>query len=113
MKLENNPCNLCVPTAVKSIVRKASSLYFRLVGRKWTSHLSPLYPPYHVHGFSPDTLGNMLQKTGFRVLKLADTQFGMSGMKMYHPILRLGMQLTKWFSRELNSGEGLEAYITK
>ncbi len=66
-----------------------------------------------MHGFSPDTLGKMLQKAGFRVLKLADTQYGMSGMKMYHPILRSGMQLAKWFSGKLNSGEGLEAYTTK
>lgn len=96
-----------------SIVRKASNLYFRLMRRKWTSNLSPLYPPYHVHGFAPKTLGEILWRTGFRVLKLSTCQYGMSGMQMYQPVLRLGVRVAKWFSRRFNSGEGLEAYATK
>jgi 2-polyprenyl-3-methyl-5-hydroxy-6-metoxy-1,4-benzoquinol methylase len=96
-----------------SVYHKITNLYFKLKGRKWVSNLSPLYSPYRMHGFAPKTLNIILQKTGFRVLKLSTCQYGISGIQMYNPFLRLSVQVVRWFSRRFNSGEGLEAYATK
>ncbi len=96
-----------------SLVHKVSNLYFKLLGKKWTANLSPLYPSYHVHGFSPKTLKRMLEKARFRVLELSVYSGSNSGMDMYHPILRLGRQAILWLSHIIGAGSALQVYATK
>lgn len=54
-----------VPNA-EALPYRLANLYLRVRGSDWvTSSMSPLNPPYHLYGFSSQTLGRYLNATGF------------------------------------------------
>lgn len=48
---------------------RAADLYFRLKGLTWSSRLSPFHPPFHRFGFTRRSLTELLERSGFRVLR--------------------------------------------
>jgi SAM-dependent methyltransferase len=53
-----------VPNEGDGIYFRAANLYFKLLGRDWTSHLAPTFSPFHVLGFSRRSLGVLLRRFG-------------------------------------------------
>lgn len=50
-----------------SLTMRAGNLFMKARGRKWVVNMSPTFAPYHVVGFSPQSLKSALEKTGFRI----------------------------------------------
>ena len=50
---------------------RAADLYFRMKGLAWSSRLSPFHPPFHRFGFTRRSLMYVLERSGFRVLRMA------------------------------------------
>jgi 2-polyprenyl-3-methyl-5-hydroxy-6-metoxy-1,4-benzoquinol methylase len=63
-----------VPNADASILWVADRV-FRLLGRPWSSRLSPLHAPFHSMGYSPKSLRYILESNGFDLV-YADTYSG-------------------------------------
>jgi SAM-dependent methyltransferase len=53
-----------------SLMSRAGNMYMRLMGKDWATNLSPTFPPFHVVGFCPRSLERLLERTGFRPIKL-------------------------------------------
>lgn len=53
-----------------SLAMTLGNLYMRIRGRDWCVNLSPTFPPFHVVGFTPNSLRRALQTTGFAVVRL-------------------------------------------
>jgi SAM-dependent methyltransferase len=49
---------------------RIGNLYLRVQGRDWVVNLAPTFPPYHVQGFNPDSLRQLLKRVGFEVTEL-------------------------------------------
>ncbi|MEW5739582.1 MAG: class I SAM-dependent methyltransferase [Myxococcota bacterium] len=52
------------------LTARVGNLDFRAQGRPWAMNLSPTFPPFHVVGFSPESLRFALELVGFEVLAL-------------------------------------------
>jgi SAM-dependent methyltransferase len=50
-----------------SLTMRAGNLYMKTRRRKWVINMSPTFAPYHVVGFSPQSLRFALEKAGFRI----------------------------------------------
>lgn len=60
-----------VPNEVTSLVNIVGNIYVRsFYGKNWTMSLSPTFSPYHVVGFSPESLSYALDETGFDIITL-------------------------------------------
>ncbi len=53
-----------------SLASRIGNVYMGLRGLRWAVNLSPTFPPYHVVGFCPVSLRELLRRTGFRPLRL-------------------------------------------
>jgi hypothetical protein len=42
---------------------------FRLLGKNWSSRLSPLHPPFHSLGYSPKSLKYLLENNNFKIIE--------------------------------------------
>lgn len=51
-----------------SLLLKAADIYFRMIGLKWSSRLSPLHPPFHKYGYSKKSLRYLFNKSGYEVV---------------------------------------------
>jgi SAM-dependent methyltransferase len=49
---------------------RIGNLYLRAQGRDWVVNLAPTFPPYHIQGFNPVSLRQLLQRVGFQVTAL-------------------------------------------
>ena len=58
-----------------SIMNRVAQAYFKLQGSAFTEMLAPTFPPYHVLGFSPRTIQRILEKTGFRVVRIEHVNY--------------------------------------
>jgi SAM-dependent methyltransferase len=58
-----------VPNAASNTLRIIDA-YFRLRGRRWSSRLSPMHPPFHEYGYTPRSLSLLSEKAGFEVVKM-------------------------------------------
>jgi SAM-dependent methyltransferase len=52
-----------------SLMSRVGNAYMRLRGTDWAVNLSPTFPPYHVVGFCPSSLHELLGRVGFRPLE--------------------------------------------
>jgi 2-polyprenyl-3-methyl-5-hydroxy-6-metoxy-1,4-benzoquinol methylase len=96
-----------------SAVYTLSDYYFKIAGSKWTSHLAPLFPPYHLYGFSKETLTKMLMKAGFSVFftESYSSHDAAIGFKNYC-ISLIRKQILK-IENKIGSGDILLAYAAK
>jgi SAM-dependent methyltransferase len=53
-----------------SLWTRVGNAYMHARRREWAINLSPTFPPFHVVGFCPASLGTALAKTGFSVVSL-------------------------------------------
>lgn len=50
-----------------SLYNIVGNLYFKFLGRNWVTNLSPTFSPYHVQGFTKNSIKTILLKTGFKI----------------------------------------------
>jgi len=55
-----------------SLYNRIGNLYFRTLGKNWVTQLSPTFAPYHVQGFTKNSMRTLLLRTGFK-LEYLDT----------------------------------------
>jgi SAM-dependent methyltransferase len=53
-----------------SFLLRIVDVFYALIGKGWSSRLSPLHPPFHSVAFSPRSLRHLLQSEGFDILRL-------------------------------------------
>lgn len=56
-----------VPNADASLL-KLADLLFRIIGKSWSSRLSPLHAPFHSLGYSQKSLRYLLEHNGFNIV---------------------------------------------
>ena len=52
-----------------SLMSRVGNAYMRARGTDWAVNLSPTFPPYHVVGFCPMSLRQLLEREGFRLVQ--------------------------------------------
>lgn len=57
-----------VPNA-DSFLLWIADFVFRLLGKNWSSRLSPLHPPFHSLGYSPKSLKYLLENNNFKIIE--------------------------------------------
>jgi SAM-dependent methyltransferase len=62
-------CYIEVPNADASLLKVVDKIY-RLIGRSWSSRLSPLHPPFHSIGFTKKSIIRLLKNSGFDVIEM-------------------------------------------
>jgi len=79
-------CYIEVPNADASLLKVVDKIY-KLIGRGWSSRLSPLHPPFHSIGYTSRSIIALLENSGFHVIEIKtfsgrnrghqiDTRFG-------------------------------------
>jgi SAM-dependent methyltransferase len=99
-----------------SLTSRLGNSYQYLKGTDWAINLSPSFPPYHVVGFCPASLRELLGRTGFQPLQLqlhrwnstlpspkglreTIERIGVEGALSLGKLLEMGMGLTCWAMR--------------
>jgi len=99
-----------------SLMSRVGNAYMRARGTDWAVNLSPTFPPYHVVGFCPVSLRQLLEREGFRpmqftlhrwknALRPANSVFGKFERIGFGAVLSLGkavgmgMGITCWAIR--------------
>lgn len=98
-----------------SLYHFIGNLYYRIMGKNWVTQLSPTFSPYHVQGFTKNSIKCLLAKMGFRIehLKLYPGRALLphSGFKEF--IEYLGVVIMRGTSKLLNMGRILEVEARK
>ena len=93
-----------------SLTMKVGSMYLRARGRDWSVNLSPTFAPFHVVGFSPDSLTRILNSVGFRVHTLGVPKWNNDlppakslGQKFEH----LALNIVQRVGQRVGMGDGI------
>jgi SAM-dependent methyltransferase len=54
----------------KGLIFKAGNFYQKIRGRRWCVNLAPTFPPFHLFGFSPQSLPKLLALEGLELKKM-------------------------------------------
>jgi SAM-dependent methyltransferase len=82
---------------------RAGNAYLRFRGKKWCVNLSPTFPPYHVVGFCPRSLRQLLTQAGFEILHLSSPPWRSTLPRA----LLFGRQIDEWLVNLLLRASGL------
>jgi len=98
-----------------SLTTAAANLYRRLQGRNWAQNLSPTFPPYHVVGFTPKSLRDALNSSGFRVHTLKINQYAPInlGAAPFRRVEQAASIVIQILAAKLGRGDGLECWAIK
>jgi len=97
----------------ESLVFYLSNLYFKLTRSQWTANLSPLFPPYHIGGYTPKTLRYILEGARFKVEWMTTNVGSNDGMTAYHPLLAKTRENLLIIADKFNRGVQLEVVASK
>ncbi|MBT9585607.1 class I SAM-dependent methyltransferase [bacterium] len=89
------------------LVARIVNGYYRLLGTRWVTHLSPMHPPFHLYEFSPLSFEKAAGRLGLTVLEVDRQVCEVFHLPRFlHRLLRrcmaatnTGMQLTVWLAR--------------
>jgi 2-polyprenyl-3-methyl-5-hydroxy-6-metoxy-1,4-benzoquinol methylase len=93
-----------------SVPLRLGNLYMRCRGRRWATNLSPTFPPYHVVGFTPQSLRRALETTGFRVVELSTPRWTNALFKSrsaWESLELRGLAAASWLGSKMGSGDGI------
>jgi len=62
-------CYIEVPNADASLLKVVDKIY-KVIGRGWSSRLSPLHPPFHSIGYTKKSIITLLKNSGFNVIHI-------------------------------------------
>lgn len=68
--LQPNGCLFFDAPNEDGLYMRLGNLYMRLRGKDWVVVMAPTFPPYHVQGFNPNSLRQLLNRAGFVVKDL-------------------------------------------
>jgi 2-polyprenyl-3-methyl-5-hydroxy-6-metoxy-1,4-benzoquinol methylase len=94
----------------ESLTMTLGNFYMRIRGRDWRINLSPTFSPYHVVGFTPDSLRRALKATGFDVVRMTGPRWSNSlpqprGLTAF--IEHRGLTAASWLGCKLGVGDGI------
>lgn len=92
------------------------NLYMRLLGRDWVVTLAPTFPPYHVQGFNPQSIREIMRRADFSIEKL--DIFGVVceqlGEKSFRKKLEFaGARFVNGIGRTINRGSYMSVWAQK
>jgi 2-polyprenyl-3-methyl-5-hydroxy-6-metoxy-1,4-benzoquinol methylase len=92
------------------------NVYLRLLGKDWVINMAPTFPPYHVQGFNPRSLTELIKRAGFKVDKL--TILGSVCPFTGVPTLRKKLEYSvakavNWVGNKTGSGIYMELWARK
>jgi 2-polyprenyl-3-methyl-5-hydroxy-6-metoxy-1,4-benzoquinol methylase len=93
-----------------SLSMTLGNLYMRVRGRDWCVNMSPTFSPYHVVGFTPDSLRRALKSTGFDVVRMTKPRWSNSLPQprgLTEAIERKGLTAASWLGCKLGRGDGI------
>jgi 2-polyprenyl-3-methyl-5-hydroxy-6-metoxy-1,4-benzoquinol methylase len=93
-----------------SLTMTLGNLYMRIRGRDWCVNMSPTFSPFHVVGFTPDSLRRALKATGFAVIQMTKPRWSNAlpqprGLTEF--IERKGLTVASWLGGKLGLGDGI------
>ncbi len=62
-------CYIEVPNADATLLRFVD-LIFKLLGKDWSSRLSPIHPPFHSIGYTRNSLNKLIEDSGYEILEV-------------------------------------------
>jgi 2-polyprenyl-3-methyl-5-hydroxy-6-metoxy-1,4-benzoquinol methylase len=94
----------------ESLTMTLGNLYMRIRGRDWRINLSPTFSPFHVVGFTPNSLRRALDASGFAVVQMTNLRWfnalpqprGLTGF-----IEQKGLVAASWLGAKLGLGDGI------
>lgn len=95
---------------------KLGNLYMRLRGKDWVVTLAPTFPPYHVQGFNPKSLKNLVEKSDFELKELKN--FGDISQQTGDQTLRKkieynGAKFVNWLGKFVGQGMYMSVWAQK
>ncbi|MBI5145297.1 MAG: class I SAM-dependent methyltransferase [Candidatus Omnitrophica bacterium] len=72
-----------------SLLLQAINIYYRLKGKNWSAHLSPLHYPYHCYGYNTSSLKLLCELNGFNAIRFFIFSIGLRGFRIQNK--------TNWF----------------
>lgn len=95
---------------------KAGNFYMKLQRRDWVVTMAPTFPPYHVQGFNPKSIKQLLKRTNFELDEL--TIFGsiweFAGEKSLRKKIEYKMaQFINWTGNIFNQGSYMTIWSRK
>jgi 2-polyprenyl-3-methyl-5-hydroxy-6-metoxy-1,4-benzoquinol methylase len=99
-----------------SLTMRIGNWYMRARGRDWAINLSPTFSPFHVVGFSPVSLKNALELTGFRVHKFDICKWHNDlprGSSFVEKIERLSLGTVQSVGSSLGMGDGITCWAVR
>ena len=69
MLSSNGICYIEVPNADALLLKVVDKIY-RVIGKSWSSRLSPLHPPFHSIGYTSKSIRILLENSGFNVKEI-------------------------------------------
>lgn len=104
-----------VPNEI-SLTMRIGNLYMRARGRDWAINLSPTFSPFHVVGFSPNSLRKALNEAGFeiRTLKVHRYDNNLQPQKtIIQKLERLGLSAVQNLGQLFGMGDGLTCWAIR
>jgi SAM-dependent methyltransferase len=99
-----------------SLMSWAGNVYMRLWGTDWAVNLSPTFPPYHVVGFCPTSLQQLLGRAGFRPIQL-ELHRWKSGLPNGEGVLaraeRCGLEAVLSLGKIVGMGAGITCWAVR
>jgi SAM-dependent methyltransferase len=99
-----------------SLTMRVGNLYMRLRGHNWAVNLSPTFSPFHVVGFSPESLKRVLDSTGFRVHHFEVPRWNNSlpeAKNLMQKIERWSMDAVQTIGANLGMGDGISCWAVR
>jgi 2-polyprenyl-3-methyl-5-hydroxy-6-metoxy-1,4-benzoquinol methylase len=100
----------------RSLGMRIGNRYMRARGRDWAVNLSPTFSPFHVVGFSPDSLRRVLESTGFRVHSLEVPKWSNNlpeGRSLMERIEKTAMGLVQSLGARVGMGDGINCWAVR
>lgn len=102
----------------ESFIYKAGDLFYKLIGEKKSTCLSPTFPSYQIYGFSPRSIKEICSRTNFKILKIRLKGIkGGGSLSIKSSLKGIGLELARRFAilmgGLLGHGHVLEAYVQK
>jgi len=104
-----------VPNEV-SLTMRIGNLYMRARGRDWAINLSPTFSPFHVVGFSPNSLRKALNEAGFEIHTLKVHRYNnnlQSGKTIIRKLERIGLSAVQNLGQLFGMGDGLTCWAIR
>jgi len=98
-----------------SLYNIVGNLYFKMQSRDWVTHLSPTFPPYHVQGFTLNSMKTLLANTGYEIesIDTFDKKFLLPKTSIKQCVEYYGTMLISTVSNIINRGTFMNVFATK